>query len=123
MAEPLDLIKFDLLLYLWIFFCSLMGCFMFGMWWYKIRKVSYIYKVVMGMMLGIFINNLGTFYAALYKYLGQFERVQDIVTSWWWGLRLVPLAFFITIFLAHMLWRFSNMDKFGRVNLGRRHDD
>ena len=118
-----NLFRLDLFLYMWIFFCALMGTFMFGMWWYKIKQVSYIYKVVMGILLGIFIAEFGTFYAALHKYTYDMSAVEAIVTAWWWGYRLVPLAFFVTIFLGHMLWRFSNMDKHGRVNLGRRHDD
>ena len=119
----INLLKLDLFLYMWLFVSTFSCSLLFGVWWIKIKKVSYVYKTIMGILLGITISEIGSFVVAIYKHLGSFEVVRSMTTSWWWSVRMVPLCFFITVFIVHMIWRFSNMDKQGRVSLGRRYDD
>lgn len=119
----INLLKLDLFLYLWLFVSTFCCSLLFVIWWIKIGKVSFIYKIVLGILLGIAITESGSFVVAIYKHLGYRELVISMTTSWWWSARMIPLCFFITIFIVHMIWRFSNMDTQGKVSMRRRWND
>lgn len=118
-----DYSHMDLWLYAIITICSLYSFGLFITWWVKIRRVSYMYKLFTFLLLGLFTHNVGSMYVLIVAYGGNVSKAYDALFSWWFSARLAITAAVLVVFVCHITWRFTHMDKTGKVDYGRRYDD
>jgi len=113
----------DSVCYSLMILCSLYTFILFVIWWRRVGSVSYVYKVLTVLLLGILIQNLGNLFSVLHKHTNDVAGMVEILHSWWWPLRLIPSTLCLIAFVIHFSWRFSHMDRNGVVQYGRRRDD
>ena len=94
------------LLYVVLSVVSFYGFVLFLWWWGKTHrfKVGPVYAYVTFLLLGLFISHSTGAYVRWYRFV-ECDYYLELVSEWWWPVRLVLLLFCTILLVGHMSWR------------------
>jgi hypothetical protein len=98
-------IQHSAMVHLLITCLSLYCFFVFSYWWIKIGTATFIYATTTFLLMGVFLNHLGTLIAYV-DYMD--DNVMQVIDCAMWPLKTYPILLALIIYAVHITWKIKN---------------